>query len=319
MTPSTEQWLLYRVGFPYLCGLFLAACASAPRIVAIPPVPEAVRAPAYGSKDYPEVLAAIMSFMVRDLNLPAVEGSVIVYPSQASYETGVVAESEKDLERLRKQLGSLANQLRAEESNLAARRLAVSSVAVGMYKKVLVNEWRAGNYSWSEWLRILAHELTHTAERELVDGRFTVSDQWLREGFADWVGYKVVETFGAEKFAKSRDHALDLIATARAYQNFPSLSQLARNAEWTTWLRNRGHAATYGQALIAVDFLIEQKGLPAIVEYFKLFGKLNNRERNFMAAFGEPLSAFEEKFNKHFQTLLKKTRDVAMSSEDANV
>jgi hypothetical protein len=67
-----------------------------------------------------------------------------------------------------------------------------------------------------------------------------------------------------------------------------------------------GYQATYGQALIAVDFLIEKKGLPAIVEYFRLFGKLNNRERNFTTAFGEPMSAFEEKFSKHLQMLLSK-------------
>ena len=64
-----------------------------------------LESPAYGIKDYPAALAAIMSVMVRDLKLPAVDGSVTLYFSQVSYEAGVVAESERDLERLRKQLG----------------------------------------------------------------------------------------------------------------------------------------------------------------------------------------------------------------------
>jgi hypothetical protein len=138
----------------------------------------------------------------------------------------------------------------------------------------------------------------------LVEGRPTTSDQWLNEGFADWVGYKVVDAFGAENFALSRKRALDEMASARYYQTFPSLSQLARNSEWLTWSRTLGRAATYGQALIAVDFLIEQKGVPAIVEYFRLFRRLSNRERNFTLAFGEPMTSFDERFGKHLQALL---------------
>jgi hypothetical protein len=37
-----------------------------------------------------------------------------------------------------------------------------------------------------------------------------------------------------------------------------------------------------------------------------LFGKLNNRERNFTTAFGEPISGFEGKFTKHLHRLLEK-------------
>src|ERR1051325_3979510 len=222
--------------------------------------------------------------MNRELNLPIVDGVVIVYPSQASYEAGVVAESEKDVERLRGQLGEAGNRIRMEDVTLAARRMAVSSVAVGMYRKILVNDGRAGNQSWSDWVRVLAHELTHTSERELITGRVTFADQWVREGFADWVGYKVVEAFGGETLASGRERTLKLIADAREYQSFPSLNQLGRNLDWTTWLRNRGHAATYGQAFVAVDYLIEERGMPAIVAYFRTSGMGNDRERNFSAA-----------------------------------
>ena len=177
--------------------------------------------------------------------------------------------------------------------------MAVSSIAIGMYRKILVNDWRAGNHSWSDWVRVLAHELTHTAERELVGGRITLANQWIREGFADWVGYKVVEAFGGEKFASGREYALKLIANAKAYQTFPSLSQLGRSAEWTTWVRNRGHAATYGQAFIAVDFLIGQKGLPAVTEYFRTSATVNKGELKFAAVFGEPGPCSRGKHTAH--------------------
>ena len=161
-----------------------------------------------------------------------------------------------------------------------------------MYKKVLVNEWRVGKYSWPEWIRVIAHELTHTTQQELVEGRPSASDQWLREGFAEWVGYKVADTFGAQAFSVSRKYALDYIVTAKSSQTFPSLAQLARHRDWTTWSRTLGRAATYRQAFIAVDFLVEQKGLSAMIEYFRLFKKMNNRERNFVAAFGESVAIF---------------------------
>ena len=311
--PSAVKWLLTLVCGSFAWGVVLWGCAFAPQTFAIPPAAQAVRPPAYGTRDYPEALAAVVSVMVRDLKLPPVEGSVTVYPSQVSYESGVVAESEKDLERLRKQLGPRANRLNEEEFVLSARRFAVGSVAVGMHKRVLVNDWLVSRYPWPEWVRVLAHELTHTVVKDLVDGRLTTTDQWLNEGFSEWVGYKVVDAFGAENFAVSRKQALDDIATASYYQTFPSLSQLARNSEWLTWSRTLGRAATYGQALIAVDLLIEQKGLPAIVEYFRLFGKLNNRERNFRMAFGEPIASFDEKFSKHLQTLLGRSNRIAAS------
>jgi hypothetical protein len=305
------KWLrtLVRIGCAW--GIFLTGCIAAPQTLGIPVVTNAVRPPPYGTKDYPAALAAITSVMVRDLQLPAVEGFVTVYSSQASYESGVVAESEQDLARLRQQLGPRANRLNEEEFIFGARRFAVGSVAVGMYKKVLINDWRINKYPWSEWIRVLAHELTHTVAKDLVDGKLTTADQWLHEGFAEWVGYKVVDAFGAENFTLSRKRVLDDIASASYYQTFPSLSQLARNSEWLTWSRTLGRAATYGQALIAVDFLIEDKGVPAVVEYFRVFGKLNNRERNFATAFGEPMASFDERFGKHLQTLIGKSNRIA--------
>jgi hypothetical protein len=304
---SITNRLLWLVCCTVGSGAGFVGCASAPQVLTIPSVTDTAKPPPYGTKDYGAALAAIMSVMVRDLKLPPIDdGSVTLYPSQASYEAGVVAQSAENLERLRKQLGPRAKQMKGAESVLAATTMAVGSNGVGMYKRVLINEWRVAKFPWSEWVRLLAHELTHTADRELVDGHPAASDQWLREGFAEWVGYKVVDTFGAQGFSDSRKHALDLILTATSYQTFPGLGQLARNSDWITWSRTLGRAATYGQAFIAVDYLIEEKGLPAVIEYFRLFKKLNNRERNFATAFGESLTVFDGRFSKHLQVLLGK-------------
>ncbi len=97
-------------------------------------------------------------------------------------------------------------------------------------------------------------------------------------------------------------------ARARSYQTFPGLNDLARNFDWITWLRTLGLAGTYGQAFIAVDVLIEEKGIEAMVNYFRFFGKLNNREKSFSTAFGESLSSFDDRFSKHLGGLIEKHR-----------
>lgn len=298
---AKRSWACVCLGFA--CAALLIACASAPRVIVLSPVFDSVRPAVNRTTDYPEVLAAIASVMVSDLNLPVVEASVTFYPSQVSYESGAVAESERDLDLLRKQLGARAQQLKEEDVVFAARRSAVSSVAVGMHKRVLVNEWQFVKLPWRERMRILAHELTHTVERAWVEGRLTNWDRWLSEGFAEWVGYHVLDRLGAQSLAKSREGIVEAAKNARHFQTFPTITQLVTAAEWITWLRTLGHAATYGQAFLAVDLLVEQKGLPAVVEYFRLFGKLNNRERNFATAFGEPVAKFEDKFNEHLMTL----------------
>ena len=143
-----RYWLLWLLCGALGWGTLLPGCASGPQVLTIPIVSESVKPPSYGSKDYGSALAAIMSVMVRDLKLPPIDGgSVTIYPSQASFEAGVVAQSAERLEQLRKQLGPRAKQATEAESVLAATTLAVGSNAVGMYKRVLINEWRVAKYS----------------------------------------------------------------------------------------------------------------------------------------------------------------------------
>ena len=303
MRPSKMR-VFYFVSGIFAWGTILAGCTTAPQVLTISSTSDAVASPSYGSKDYAQTLAAIASVMSHDFKLPVIDVSVIVYQSQVSYETGVVAETVRDRERLQKRLGAGAKLPSEAEFIDSARILAVSSAAIGNYRKVLVKDSLMSKLTWPEWVKLLAHELTHSAERELIDGRPSSADQWLREGFAEWVGCKVADKFGAEDFAKSRQRNLDNIATARSYQTFPGLNQLARNTDWITWLRTLGRAGTYGQALIAVDVLVEQKGVEAMVGYFRLFAKVNNREKNFSSAFGETLSIFDERFNRHLGVLI---------------
>jgi hypothetical protein len=308
--PSSIKWFLWLVCLSFGSAILLPGCTSTARVVQIPTVVEPVRPSINRTSDYPQMLAAIVSVMTRDLKLPAADGTVTFYPNSMVLESALVTEYEKDFEQLERQLGPKEKErfqaTKTENIALAARQRATTAVAVGMYKRVLVNELILVRYSWPERIRVLAHELTHTVEKNLVDGQLMSADLWLVEGFAEWVAYKVLDALDIESFAQGRKQAIDVTVKARQYQTFPSLTQLVTGTEWLTWARTLGREATYGQALLAVDFLIEQKSLSAVVEYFRLFGKLNNRERNFVTAFGEPVSAFEEEFSQHLQVLLGK-------------
>jgi hypothetical protein len=275
-------------------------------MIPMPVASEKLRPSLRMERDYTEALAAMTTFMVRDLGLPQVEGAVWFYPNASAFESALAADYLNDLKQIEKQFGPKGKAAFEQNIDANAARTAASYIAVGKYRRVLVNEWYLMKYPWWESIRVLAHELTHSAQSELVDGQFVAADRWLVEGFAEWVSYKFLDAVNVAGFSTSRELCIDRIASASWIQTFPSLAQMATGTDWQVWSRNLGYEATYIQAFMAVDFLVEQKGLANVIEYFRLFKNLNNRGRNFITTFGEPLSAFEEKFNTHLRGLVGK-------------
>ena len=271
--------------FSLLVGVLITGCVSAPRVIPISYAPGIQRPSADRIADYQDAIAAILSVMVEELKFPRIEATLILYPNIYEFESGLVTE------------------LRVEP--ILAAQTAKIAWAVASHKKVLASEWGLSRQAWHERIRVLAHEFTHTMEYALANGPGVTSDQWLLEGFADWVSYKVLEALGLDTFAKIRESQLDGVRRVRHYQTLPSLTQMVTGREFVTWTNALGREATFAQAFLAVDFLIERKGLPAVTEYFRLYGRSNNRLINFVTAFGEQVSAFEIEFSGHFQGLLK--------------
>jgi hypothetical protein len=233
---AARKWLLWLVCSSFGWGALLVGCASAPRVVRIPTVLEPGR-PAIGpTSDYPDILAATVSVMTRNLKLPAAEGIVTFYPTGFALESALVVEYKKDLEQLEKQLGPRERErfLATKDETIAlfARQRATRAVAVGMHKRVLVNELVFSRYPWSERVRALAHELTHVVQRALVDGRVISADLWLVEGSAEWVASKVLDALNLETFAESCERNIDVARiSSMIYQTFPRLTQLVTGEE----------------------------------------------------------------------------------------
>jgi len=146
------------------CGIFIQACSTAPRVISIPAASGKPLPRLRIGGDYGEALGAMTTFMVQDLELPQVEGVVWLYPTRSSFESALAADYVNDLKQVEKQFGTKGKEAFEQTINTRAAQTAASSIAVGKYRRVLVNEWYFMRTPWWESIRVLAHELTHTAQ-----------------------------------------------------------------------------------------------------------------------------------------------------------
>jgi predicted Zn-dependent protease len=152
---------------------------------------------------------------------------------------------------------------------------------------------------------IIAHELTHAAQRHLAEGRRGWSMQWLREGFAEWVAAEVVARLGLEmrdvRFAKARGR----VRWVKDAGDLPELKQLVTAGEWNLVQAKPEGAASYDFDFLATDLLIRDAGLPAVVEYFRLAGEPVGATGPFHQAFGVSLKEFEARCDAYLQEILR--------------
>jgi hypothetical protein len=155
---------------------------------------------------------------------------------------------------------------------------------------------------WRNRVRTLAHELTHVIQSSLSAGRVEHMHRWLVEGFADWVSFKVVDALGAKNFFH------DQMRQACGYE-IANLRELEAPGSWLPSKGSLGRPqARYGQSTCAVHYLTVQDGVPAIIEYFRLFKDRDAAAQNFAAAFGKSSDTFEHEVSAHD----KSTRDFSL-------
>ncbi len=140
--------------------------------------------------------------------------------------------------------------------------------------------------------RLHRSRLTHTLQYELALGRRSTSEQWLREGFADWVASRVLASLGV---VRREDFDARRLAEYRSRADvLPALAELVTFETWMAALSTRADAPPLlAKAFFAVDLLIERHGAAGMIHYFTRFAGSDDRLTNFTAAFGEPLPVFE--------------------------
>ena len=221
-------------------------------------------------RDYATAAATVARIFERDLGFPSFPVTFEFYPHGNAFEKKLIA------------IGYDVP---------LARATAGTMIAVGGYRGVLLNDAKFGLLPWTARVEMLAHELGHSLQYELGGGKRGTSDQWLREGFAEWLSIRVLERLDAASMATvRRDRHRDLRAAGRS-----STPRLADLVTFPAWVRaGERHGATmYVLAFLAVDFLLERHGIRAVVDYFTRFAKSDDRIGNFRAAFGEDIDRFE--------------------------
>jgi hypothetical protein len=220
--------------------------------------------------DYRTAAATISTIFERDLGFPPFPARFEFYPHREAFEKALLA------------VGYDA---------ALARSTAAIMTAVGGYRGVMLNDGKFGLLPMAERVATLAHELGHSLQYELGGGTRGASDQWLREGFAEWLSIRVLERLRAVSMTTvRRERQRELRAAGRS--RVPRLAELVTFPAWVHAGKRYG-ATMYGLSFIAVDVLLERHGMPAVLEYFRRFAVSDDRVGIFRASFGEDIQAFE--------------------------
>ena len=267
--------------------MLTAACGastSGPIVLSIPDArAPSVRAGAW-IDTYESAAVSIAAILERDLRLPAIQASLYFYADKTAFQQALELDGYEPA---------------------FARDAATTLSGIAGFRRVILND---ANLRWLEWphrVALLAHELTHTVQYEFSRGRRSTSEQWLREGFAEWVEVYVMDVLDFTTWDQARAIAIQRIRDAARKQPPPAFAEMVTYPEWVRTVQRSGEAGVYAQALIAADLLIARHGRDAVVGYFRLFETSEDRLANFRAAFGEDLGAFEAVFRDHLARMIR--------------
>ena len=261
-----------------------AASATWPRVVPIADVrAPAVRRGQWIASDE-EALASIAEVMSRDLRLPEPQASLVFHRDRDAFRLALEADG---------------------YDPAFARQTAQTLAAVSGFRRVLINDAALQELPWPHRIALLAHELTHTIQYEWGGGVRGTSEQWLREGFADWVEMETLVALGFTTRERARATVVRRLRDDGVARTPPSLAQMVTFPDWVTLVQRFGEEATYGYAMIAAQLVLERHGLARTIAYFELFAGSSDRVANFRRAFGEELPEFESALRVHLAELLR--------------
>jgi hypothetical protein len=282
--PGVRGYVLRGLGL--VIAAILVGCTAVPREARLAVMPGTPRPVATQINTYQDAVHAIISVMTDDLQLPVPPTSMTLYfyPYREAFAQGLTDQFNTEPALARTIAKTALGRLRQTEAG----------------KRFLVNDEILRGLGWPERVHVLAHELTHIVQYELAGGRL-IGELWLIEGFADWVGYRVLEVLGLDTV--SRRKALN-IAQIRQQPELTPLSQMITVQEWQALNARYGSAIPYAQAFLATDLLIEQQGLAAVLEYFRRAPYATDLSETFQSAVGIEPSAFQQEFSRYLAHLL---------------
>ena len=152
------------------------------------------------------------------------------------------------------------------------------AAGVALGNRILVRSDVLARMTIAQRARLYAHELAHAAQVRLA-GSGEPSLTWIDEGHATWVAYRVADRLGHRPYAESRDEVRRWVLASSPSERFPALSDLETSDRWILAANQIGWAATYGQAFLAVDRLVDRYSAAKLRELFRRSGDSDSRLR----------------------------------------
>ena len=265
-------------------GLLAAACASAPPTIDIVSLSQPVTTTTPRTlASYHATLAAVVEGLEEELGLPRVDVALVLFPSRKAFEQGL------------SHIGYAPDLARA----------ASAFNAIAGSKAVLMNAGVVNSFDEARRTRLIAHELVHSLQYRFSGGTRGASEQWLREGFAEWVACRVTARARLGSFTSLREDVLRPFTGMRIGLPPVPLDRLVTFQQWVEAQR-RYDSPVYVQAFIGAELLVELKGVPAIVQYFERFRSTSEYERAFRDSFALDRADFERLLAERWhQTLMR--------------
>ena len=271
-----------RLGVAALLALVVIATCGAGRVVipfSIDPATITAPRDARALTNHEAAVRGLTGILVRDLGLPMpATFTLYVYGGRQPFEHGLVQD--------------------AQVAPARAAELSEFAVGIGKRRQLLLNDDGAQPRG-REWLRLIAHELAHVSQIELAEGEGR-AEQWLAEGLAEWVAFRVLERMRLDTVVRRR---LVAVETVRDHEpvlaRHLDLETLGTPRGFTVRHLREGSQPTYQLAYLLADYLIARDGLDRVVGYFRSFATRVDRRGNFAAAFGQSLEDFEQEALGH--------------------
>ncbi len=149
---------------------------------------------------------------------------------------------------------------------------------------------------------VVAHELAHLSQQDVARHRDERLPVWMLEGHADWIAFQVLDLLRLQTYDESRASVVHSVTGAvTPVDHFPDLDTLADHESWNRSVRSL--PATYGQAFLAVDYLIERSSRAAIVTFMSSSVDADDPRERWADAFSMPYRAFTGDFRAHLKSL----------------
>jgi hypothetical protein len=144
---------------------------------------------------------------------------------------------------------------------------------------------------------ILAHELAHLVHNDLMGGT-PRAPRWLREGFAVRMELRALDHFGL-RVSTGAIERINLTRFALKRGELVPLVNLEDGQAWTRQIEHVGADRVYSESFVAVDYLVQSRGLDAILAYFRAYRESVDAAENFRKIFGLDVQAFQQELEQH--------------------